>query len=112
MMFAVPANATGAEKSSRIMSALNIYSIGNLVDAYITDSMYYYVRDNESLDSIEKICYSAAYDMAYTMGGHDDSIREATYIAVRDAFDTGADIGYYLEMYSFAASSALSRFFS
>ena len=112
LMFAVPANTTGAEKSSRIMTALNIHSIGRMVDAYITDSMYYYVRDNDSLDSIEKICYSAVYDMAYATGGYDDSIGNATYLAARDVFANGGDLASYLDTYSFSAEASLTRLFS
>ena len=112
MMIAVPSSNSGTEKAGRVISALNICSIGYLIDYYLTDAMYYYLRDNSSIENVEKICYSAVWDMAYTIGGYDSFIPNSTYFAVRDVFENGHDIQNNLDYYSSGANATLSRFFS
>ena len=111
LMMAVPANCKSAEKASKIISALNVCSIGTLVDSYLTDCMYYYLRDNESISSVEAICYSATWDMAYTASGYESQISNCTYFAVRDIYENGRDLDTYLNYYSDGAVSALNRLF-
>ncbi|MBQ7669246.1 MAG: extracellular solute-binding protein [Clostridia bacterium] len=112
MMIAVPNSNSGTEKAGRVISALNICSVGYLIDYYLTNAMYYYLRDNSSIENVEKICYSAVWDMAYTIGGYDSFIPNSTYFAVRDVFENGHDIQNYLDYYSSGANATLSRFFS
>jgi len=111
LMYAVPANTTGQEKVSRVMSAMNICSLGFFVDAYLKDCMYYYLRDNDSVASVEKVCYGAVWDMAYSAGGYDAAIPNATYFAVRNIYENNNDIQFYLDSYAFGANNALSRLF-
>ncbi|MBQ7715612.1 MAG: hypothetical protein IJT70_07065 [Clostridia bacterium] len=112
LFFAIPANCTGSEKVSRTMSCLNVLSLGYCVDAYLTDSMYYYLRDNESISSVEKICYGVTYDMAYTAGSYDDAIPNSTYFAIRNVYENNHEVSFYTDAYSYAASAALTRLFS
>ena len=112
MMIAVPSSNTGTEKAGRVISALNICSLGYLIDYYLTDAMYFYLRDNSSIENVEKICYSAVWDMAYTIGGYDSFIPNSTYFAVRDVFENGHNIQNNLDYYSSGANATLSRFFS
>ncbi len=111
LFFAIPSNCTGSEKVSRTMSCLNVLSLGYCVDAYLTDSMYYYLRDNESISSVEKICYGVTYDMAYTAGAYDPAIPNSTYFAVRNVYENNHDLQFYTDAYSYAASAALTRLF-
>jgi len=111
LMLAVPANSTGAEKVSRVTAAMNICSLGSLVDAYLQDCMYYYLRDNDSIDSVEAICYGAVWDMAYSAGGYDDSIPNATYYAIRNVSEGNGEIQEYIDNYAYGASVALSGLF-
>ncbi len=110
LVFAVPAGVTGPDKISRVISALNICSYGYHVDAYLTDAMNYYLRDNSSIEMVERICYSATWDMAYTAGPYDGDVASATYNAVRAAA-TGDDVAAYLDAYREGADFALSRLF-
>ena len=112
LMAAVPANSTGAEKVSRILSALNAYSLGYSVDAYLSDCMNYSLRDNDSIRSVELVCYGAVWDMAYTVGGGDVSVQNATYAGFRNAAAGVQELGYYFDMYSNGALGAISRLFS
>lgn len=112
LMFAVPANSKGLEKTSRILSAININSLGYLVDEYLRDCMYDHLRDNDSLDSIEKICYGAVYDMAYTVGEADANIANSTYNAVRNVYQNNNDLTFYFDQYAYSANTALERLFS
>lgn len=112
LMLAVPANTLGAERASKIISGLNICSLGCIVDSYLTECMYYYLRDNSSIDSVERICYGATWDMAYTEGGEYDTwVSNCTYFAIRDVFENGHDIGDFIERFAEGASSALGRLF-
>ena len=105
LMFAVPRGVTGPDKVSRAISALNICSLGSLVDAYLTDAMYYYLRDNSSIASAEMICYSARWDAAYTAIGYNDSVALATYTALRSGNAASGDV------YRDGANDALSRLY-
>ncbi len=112
LMSAVPANSTGAEKVSRIMSALNVCSLGYATEAYLSDCMNYRLRENESIFCVEKICYGAVWDMAYTVGGGDESVQNATYMGFRSAAAGDADPAYYSDNYSYGAIAAVTRLFS
>ena len=102
LMFAVPRGVTGPDKISRTVSAMNICSLGYLVDAYLTDAMNYYLRDNSSIASAETVCYGARWDMAYTAANFDD-VAAATYDAVRN--------GDVSDEYREGANDDLSRLF-
>lgn len=112
LFFAVPANCNSSETVSRILAAMNAASLGFMVDAYVTDAMYYYLRDNDSVEMMEKICYSAYYDMAYTSGPYDTSIENSTYFAARNVCEWNYDMSFYLSRYEYLANYALRRFFS
>ncbi len=111
LMFAVPAGCNNAEVVSRVISCLNAASMGYFVDDYVTDYMYYYIRDNESANMIEKICYSAYFDMAYTFGPYDVSIANSTYFAVRNVYECNGDINFYLTRFENKANNVLRRIF-
>lgn len=111
LFFAVPANCNSSETVSRILAAMNAASLGFMVDAYVTDAMYYYLRDNDSVEMMEKICYSAYYDMAYTSGPYDANIANSTYFAVRNVYEWNYDMNFYLSRYEYWANHSLRRFF-
>ncbi|MBE6563521.1 MAG: extracellular solute-binding protein [Ruminococcaceae bacterium] len=111
LLFAVPAGCNNAETVSRVISGLNAASIGYMNDAYVTDLMYYYLRDNDSVEMVEKICYSAYYDMAYTFGPYDLSIANSTYFAARNVYECNGDMNFYLSRFQIRANNALSRIF-
>ena len=112
LFFAVPANCNSSETVSRILSAMNAASLGFMADAYVTDAMYYYLRDNDSVEMMEKICYSAYYDMAYTCEHYDTNIPNSTYFAVRNVYEWNHDMNFYLSRFEYSANYALRRFFS
>lgn len=109
--FAVPTTCSSVEKTSKITAALNAASLGYITDAYVTDSLYYYLRDNASADSVETVCYSVYYDMAYTAGTSDLAIANATYFAARNVYENNHDINFYINSFSARANNALSRLF-
>lgn len=111
LMFAVPAGCNNAEVVSRVITSLNAASIGYSVDAYVTDYMYYYLRDNESANMVEKICYSAYFDMAYTFGSYDTAIANSTYFAARNVYECNGDMNFYLTRFQNRGNSALRRIF-
>lgn len=102
LMFAVPRGVTGPDKISRTVSALNICSLGYLVDAYLTDAMNYYLRDNSSIASAETVCYGARYDAAYSAANLYD-VAASTYEALR-----GGDIS---DAYREEANDSLARLY-
>ena len=112
LMYAVPANSTGAEKVSRIISALNACSLGYSADAYVTDCLSFWLRDNDSSHSVEKICYGATWDMAYSVAGYNDAVPNCTFFAVRKVSENDRDIRYYLDMFANGANAAMTRLFS
>lgn len=111
LMFAVPATSTNPETVSRVMCALNAASLGYMTDAYVTETMYYYLRDNDSVEMVEKICYSAYFDMAYTFGAYNTAIANSTYFAARNVYECNGDMNFYLSRFQTGANTALSRLF-
>ncbi len=111
LMFAVPAGCNNAETVSRVICGLNAASLGYMNDAYVTESMYYYLRDNDSVEMVEKICYSAYYDMAYAFGPYDIAIANSTYFAARNVYEWNGDMNFYLTRFQYRANNALSRLF-
>lgn len=108
--FAAPVGCS-PEKTSHILAALNAASLGFIADAYVNDLMYFYLRDNASVEMVEKICYSAYYDMAYSFGTSDLSIANSTYFAIRNVYENNHDINFYINSFSSRGNAALSRFF-
>ena len=102
LMFAVPRGVTGQDKVSRTLSALNICSLGSLVDAYLTDAMNYYLRDNSSIASVETVCYGARWEATYTSSYYDE-VAASTYEALRS--------GEITDAYREAANDALARLY-
>lgn len=111
LFFAVPSNCNNAQTVSRVLSALNAASLGYMADAHITDYMYYYLRDNDSVEMMEKIFYSAYYDMAYTLAPYSDSVPNSTYFAARNVYELNHDMTFYLSRFEYGANLALDGFF-
>lgn len=110
--FAIPSTCSSVEKTSNIMSALNAASLGYIADAYVNDAMYYYLRDNASIEMVEKICYAVYYDMAYSVGTYDLTIANSTYFAVRNVYENNHDINFYINSFSYRANNVLSKLFA
>ncbi len=111
LLFAVPAGCNNAETVSRVISGLSAASLGYMTDAYVTESMYYYLRDNDSVEMVEKICYSAYFDMAYSFGPYDIAIANSTYFAARNVYECNGDMNFYLSRFQIRANNALARLF-
>lgn len=109
LMFAVPAGCNNAEVVSKVINSMNAASLGYAADAYVTDYMYYYLRDNESVGMVEKICYSAYFDLAYTFGPYDVSIANCTYFAARNVYECNGDMNFYLTRFQNKGNNALRR---
>lgn len=111
LFFSVPVNCANVAETSNVLSALNAASMGYLIDGYVKDSMYYYLRDNDSVVNVERICYSAVFDMAYTFGEENNQISYATYFGARWVSEGSNDFGFYLDNYSWSANNILSGYF-
>lgn len=111
LFFAVPANTKNAEEVSLVMASLNAASLGYMVDAYVTDAMCYYLRDNASVEMVEKVCYGVTYDMAYSFGATDTAISNGTYFALRNVYEMNHDLNFYISRFAGAADRALAGFF-
>ena len=111
LFFGVLSSAKNAEQTSLVLSSLNAASLGFMVDAYVTNAMTYYLRDNASCEMVEKVCYGVTYDMAYSFGQTDMNISNGTYFGLRNVYEMNHDINFYINRYKKNANKALAKFF-
>ncbi len=83
MFFALPTGAPDYTMSGDVINAVSIMSYGYTADAYVTDAMYYYLRDNSSAEMMGIIMSNPVYDGAYTFADRNDAVWCATYGAIR-----------------------------
>ena len=84
LFFALPISAPNYTMSGDVMNAVNIMSYGYTTDAYISDAVYYYLRDNASAKMMSIILSNPMYDGAYTFSDRDDAVGRATFGAIRN----------------------------
>ena len=85
LIFAVPANHTNGEYASIILSALNAASYRYLYEEYVTQTLTYHLRDNDSANMLERILDSAAFDFSLAFGNSYPAVAAGTYGLIRDA---------------------------
>lgn len=83
-VFAVPKNHTNGEFPAIIVSALNAASYGYIYDKYVEHSMLYVLRDNDSVNMLDMLLDTAAFDFALAFGNAYPKIASATYQLIRD----------------------------
>lgn len=111
LFFAIPAGTSNAEEASLVLSAINAASAGLMTDGYVNYTMYYYLRENGSVEMVERICDGAYFDMAYSFGTNDTNISNGTYFGFRNSFEMEHDINFYINRFSQSANRALLRYF-
>ncbi len=85
LLFTIPLNTTNGEMDSVLLSAINALSYGTLYDAYVENSMYHVLRDNASVDMLDRILDTASFDFALAFGSAYPTIGKGTYQLIRSA---------------------------
>ena len=85
LLFTVPVNTTNGEMDSILLSAINALSYGTLYDAYVENSMYHVLRDNASVDMLDRILDTATFDFALAFGPAYPTIAKGTFQLIRSA---------------------------
>ena len=85
LLFTVPVNTTNGEMDSILLSAINALSYGTLYDAYVENSMYHVLRDNASVDMLDRILDTATFDFALAFGPAYPTIANGTFQLIRSA---------------------------
>ena len=85
LLFTVPANTTNGEMDSILLSAINALSYGTMYDAYVENSMYHVLRDNASVDMLDRILDTATFDFALAFGPSYPTIAKGTFQLIRSA---------------------------
>lgn len=111
LFFGALSSIKNAEVVSLVLSSLNAASMGNMVDAYVNNSMYYYLRNNDSVEMVEKVCYGVTYDMAYSFGNSNLAISNGTYFGLRNVYEMNHDMNFYINRFQGGANNALYRLF-
>ncbi len=85
LIFTVPANHKNGEMVSVVLSALNAGSYGHLYDEYIEHSMIHVLRDNDSINMLDLILDTAAFDFSLAFGNAYPTIAAGTYGLIRES---------------------------
>lgn len=91
LLFTVPVNTTNGEMDSILLSAINALSYGALYDAYVENSMYHVLRDNASVDMLDRILDTASFDFALAFGPAYPTIGKGTFQLIRSAMTASAN---------------------
>ncbi len=91
LLFTIPLNTTNGEMDSILLSAINALSYGTLYDAYVENSMYHVLRDNTSVDMLDRILDTASFDFALAFGSAYPTIGKGTYQLIRSAMTSTAN---------------------
>lgn len=83
-VFAVPKNHTNGEFAAITLSYLNAASYGYIYDEYVNYNMLHILRDNESVNMLDMILDTPAFDFAFAFGNAYPTIAQATYQLIRD----------------------------
>ena len=83
-VFAVPKNHTNGEFAAIALSYLNAASYGYIYDEYVNYNMLHILRDNESVNMLDMILDTPAFDFAFAFGNAYPTIAQATYQLIRD----------------------------
>lgn len=83
-VFAVPKNHTNGEFAAVTLSYLNAASYGYIYDEYVNYNMLNVLRDNESVNMLDLILDTPAFDFAFAFGNAYPTIAQGTYQLIRD----------------------------
>ena len=111
LFFGVVPTITDSDKTTNLLTILNIASYGEMGDAYAENSMCYYLRDNESAKMVDIIMDSAIYDLSYSYAINYDAIATATYTAIRNPATGYREVAYYVNGWTHSFNSAMYRLF-
>ncbi len=96
-VFAVPKNHTNGEFAAVTLSYLNAASYGYIYDEYVNYNMLHVLRDNDSVNTLDIILDTAAFDFALAFGNAYPTIASATYQLIRDCAKTNNLADYFPE---------------
>ncbi len=96
-VFAVPKNHTNGEFAAITLSYLNAASYGYIYDEYVNYNMLHVLRDNDSVNTLDIILDTPAFDFALAFGNAYPTIASATYQLIRDCAKTNNLSDYFPE---------------
>ncbi len=88
-VFTVPLGTVNNELASVLLSAINAASYHKLHDAYVEHSMIYTLRDNQSVNMLDLVLDTAAFDFAPAFGSAYPNIAAGTYNLIRETAAAG-----------------------
>ena len=85
---------------SILLSAINALSYGPLYDAYVENSMYHILRDNASVDMLDRILDTATFDFALAFGSAYPTIGKGTFQLIRSAMSSAENPNGFMDAVS------------
>lgn len=89
LVFTVPAGTVNNEMVSVILSAINALSYHQLYDEYVNHAMIYTLRDNSSVNMLDIVFDTPAFDFSLSIGNAYPNIAKGTYSLIRNVFRAG-----------------------
>lgn len=82
-------------RSGVLLESANAAMYGYVDELYLEHAMNYILRDNDSVNMLDKIISSVRYDFAYMYSGGVRGLANATYRAASGAVNTNHGLEYY-----------------
>lgn len=109
MVLALPSDGAYLTESAIITEALNVRSYETLTDAYITNCLHYYIRDEKTMESMRTIISNPYFDLSFNFGGRYGALAQNTAKTVIQAAETGLNVLDVHYWYYFGALGALEE---
>ena len=90
--FFIPADGANITESAILIEALNARAKGAISEAYVTNALHYYIRNEKSVKMIETIVERPYFDLAVNFGGRYGAMRNVSYNTIIMAAETGLDV--------------------
>lgn len=107
----VPSTVGAPELTGTIMQALFAASGGAYLDAYLNEALSYYVRDGETVDTMEQICKTPYTDFAMSFSSGYSYLNNAAGLGVHSAVTQGASYASIYQNYKSLAALELGNAF-
>ena len=88
----IPADGANITESAILIEALNARAKGAAAEAYVTNALHYYIRNEKSVEMIETIIARPYFDLAVNFGSRYGALRLVAANVIRQAAEDGFDV--------------------
>ncbi len=90
--FFIPSDSANITESAILIEALNARSKGAIGEAYVTNALHYYIRNEKSVSMLETIIERPYFDLAVNFGTRYGALRHVSVGTIRQAAEDGYNV--------------------